>query len=197
MITTQANSDIELTKPVKVEIVSQVQTSGTDTNIMGKVSNTCTCPDSTYANCRRTSHCPRCGTGYCTYGPKWGASDLHSSKKGYCGTIWDDTVISNRKNSKSPYDKTTSKICDDNFKKYGSNGIQDYQNLGFSTWERYNSNKVGRYPSKTTQRNIWSKKLTDENSSASSSTNVTSDIGSPNANALSAISGKRDNPILP
>ena len=113
---------------------------------MGKVSNKCTCPNKTYANCQRTSHCARCGDGYCTYG-----SDSYI-RKGYCCSIWDEKPISNQKNTKSPYDKQTAKIYSDNCIKYGTNGLTDYQNLSETNWEKYTSNKRGRYPTTPKQQ---------------------------------------------
>ena len=115
---------------------------------MGKVSNECTCPDRTYENCQRTSRCARCGNGYCTYGYKY-ESDRYCRKeerKGYCCSIWDNTPITNRKSEKSNYDRHTAKIVKDNFAKFESIGLKDYQNLGEDNWEKYTSNKVGRYP---------------------------------------------------
>ena len=43
---------------------------------MGKVSNQCTCPDRSYANCHRTSRCVRCGIGFCTYGDRHTSDDI-------------------------------------------------------------------------------------------------------------------------
>ena len=47
---------------------------------------------------------------------------------------------------KSNYDRHTAKIVKDNFAKFESNGLKNYQNLGEDNWEKYTSNKVGRYP---------------------------------------------------
>ena len=72
---------------------------------MGKVSNQCTCPDRSYANCHRTSRCVRCGIGFCTYGNRHTADDVIEThgrqilpkKLGICCSIWSTNPISNPK----------------------------------------------------------------------------------------------------
>ena len=67
---------------------------------MGKVSNQCTCPDRSYANCHRTSRCVRCGQGFCTYGDRHTADDIiepHNrhilpKKFGVCCSIWSEPL---------------------------------------------------------------------------------------------------------
>ena len=124
---------------------------------MGKVSNQCTCPDRSYANCHRTSRCVRCGIGFCTYGDRHTADDViepHGrqilpKKLGICCSIWSTNPISNPKNVKSPYDKITEKISREDAEKYSSTATNDYQNLGPENWEMYTSSKKRRYAQNT------------------------------------------------
>ena len=129
---------------------------------MGKVSNQCTCPDRSYANCHRTSRCLRCGNGFCTYGGRHNADDViepHSrqilpTKLRICCSIWSTNPISNPKNTKYPYDKITEKISREDAEKYGSTAANDYQNLGPENWEMYTSNKKRRYAQKTAKNTL-------------------------------------------
>ena len=53
--------------------------------------------------------------------------------------------MSNPRYTKSPHDIITEKMSKENAEKYGSSGVEDYQNVAPQNWEMYITSKKRRY----------------------------------------------------